>query len=37
LQSWLSCSAVRLGLDVTKIEDIIHGKAAMLPHTPFVD
>src|SRR6185295_2214025 len=24
-----------LGLDVTKIEDIIHGKAAMLPHTPF--
>lgn len=25
-----------LGLDVTKIEDIIHGKAAMLPHTPFV-
>lgn len=25
-----------LGLDVTKVEDIIHGKAAMLPHTPFV-
>ena len=25
-----------LGLDVTKIEDIIHGKAALLPHTPFV-
>jgi cell division protein FtsI/penicillin-binding protein 2 len=25
-----------LGLEVTKIEDIIHGKAAMLPHTPFV-
>jgi cell division protein FtsI/penicillin-binding protein 2 len=25
-----------LGLDVTKIEDTIHGKAAMLPHTPFV-
>ncbi len=25
-----------LGLDVTKIEDIIHGRAAMLPHTPFV-
>jgi len=25
-----------LGLDVTKIEDIIHGKAAILPHTPFV-
>lgn len=25
-----------LGIDKTKIEDIIHGKAAMLPHTPFV-
>jgi cell division protein FtsI/penicillin-binding protein 2 len=25
-----------LGLDATKIEDIIHGKAAILPHTPFV-
>ncbi len=25
-----------LGLDVTKVEDIIHGKAAILPHTPFV-
>ena len=25
-----------LGLDVTRVEDIIHGKAAMLPHTPFV-
>ncbi len=28
--------SLELGLDVTKIEDIIHGKAAMLPHTPFV-
>lgn len=25
-----------LGIDVTRVEDIIHGKAALLPHTPFV-
>ncbi len=25
-----------LGLDIIKVEDIIHGKAAMLPHAPFV-
>jgi cell division protein FtsI/penicillin-binding protein 2 len=25
-----------IGVDVTRTEDIIHGKAAMLPHTPFV-
>jgi cell division protein FtsI/penicillin-binding protein 2 len=25
-----------LGVDFTKVEDIIHGKAALLPHTPFV-
>ncbi len=25
-----------LGVDRTRVEDIIHGKAALLPHTPFV-
>lgn len=25
-----------LGLDATRIEDTIHGKAALLPHTPFI-